>query len=120
MSIDLYVYEPPGPSSPDEAIEYLERDEERLMADVEPEQPRPGPLLAQFVAEAERRWPLQPEGVDGPWHSWPLYSPVWGGGTAINMSWSHAATTFREVVDLALSFGLVVYDPQEHQVLRKP
>ena len=56
--------------------------------------PSPGPEMAAFMDELERRWPSLNDDPDAsPWASWPLWQPAGGGGTALNISWSFVDST---------------------------
>lgn len=112
MSIDLYVFEPPGPASAD-AVHALIEETEESWEDL-PKDPSPG--LSTFLEQAELRWP---EDANSPWATSPGFEAVAGRGTLLNLTWSSATTAFPELVAFALDHGLVVYDPQADE-LRRP
>lgn len=85
VSFDLYAFPAPGPGAGPEARQLLETagvENRRFDHDTAEWFPRPGPEMATFMDELERRWPSLEGDPDGsPWASWPLWQPVAGGGT---------------------------------------
>jgi len=74
--------------------------------------------MARFVAELEGRWPGLDEDPDGsPWSSWPLWQPILGGGTGLNISWSQAEPMRAAILEVATSANVIVYDPQSGEVI---
>ena len=74
--------------------------------------------MARFMDELERRWPSLGDDPDGsPWSSWPLWQPVAGGGTALNIGWSFAASVPPVILEIAARTGVIIYDPQADQLI---
>jgi hypothetical protein len=81
--------------------------------------PAPGSEMAQFLGELERRWPSLETDPDGSSHgaSSPLWQPMLGGGTGLNIVWSQAEAMRAALVDLAGQCNVIVYDPQSEEVI---
>jgi hypothetical protein len=80
--------------------------------------PAPGSEMAQFLAEMESRWPTLESDPDGsPWASSPLWQPMIGGGTGLNIVWSQAEAMRTALVDPAGQCNVIVYDPQSDEVI---
>ncbi|MGI8445990.1 MAG: hypothetical protein ACR2MP_02150 [Streptosporangiaceae bacterium] len=68
--------------------------------------------------ELQRRWPSLDDDPDSsPWSSWPLWQPVAGGGTGLNISWSHAAVVMTAILEIAVRSNVVIYDPQDDRLI---
>jgi hypothetical protein len=75
--------------------------------------------MAAFMDELERQWPSLDDDPDGsPWASWPLWQPVGGGGTALNVSWSFVDSTVPVILEIAAHANMVIYDPQPDELIR--
>jgi hypothetical protein len=117
MSFDLLVFPPYGPRTLDEVHRLLAEDERRLRGG-NGSPPPPGPEMARFLAELERRWPSLEEDPDGsPWSSWPLWQPTLGGGTGLSIRWSQAEVMRAAILDIARSANVIVYDQQSGEVI---
>jgi hypothetical protein len=58
------------------------------------------------------------EDPDGsPWSSWPLWQPMEGGGTGLNIRCSQAETMWSCIMDLARSANIIIYDPQSEELI---
>ena len=121
MSFDLYAFPASGPRTVLEVHQLLEADEvENLRFDYDSARwfPQPGPQMAAFVDELERRWPSLDTDPDGsPWSSWPLWQPTVGGGTALNISWSAADSVLTAILEIAARAKVIIYDPQSDEVI---
>lgn len=119
VSFDLFVFPPDGPATIQECHAALEAEEARLEGPEQDEElPTMGPEMAAFVAELERRWPSLDADPDGsPWSSWPLWQPMVGGGTALNIKWSRADEMRAAVLEAADRSNVVIYDPQLDEVV---
>jgi hypothetical protein len=83
--------------------------------------PPPGPQMATFIDELERRWPSLEIDPDGsPWSSWPLWQPTAGGGTALNISWSAADSVVPAILEIAVRANVSIYDPQNDELIHPP
>ncbi len=73
VSFDLYAFPAPGPGTGPEARQLLETagvENRRFDHDTAEWFPRPGPEMATFMDELERRWPSLEGDPDGrPWAS---------------------------------------------------
>lgn len=134
VSFDLYVFPPSGPQTVDGVRSLMEVEEERLLAgesECAPSDPAvaqrlaeldtlpaPGPGMAQFLDELERRWPTLESDLDGsPWASSPLWQPMIGGGTGLNIVWSQADAMGGALIAIARLCNVIVYDPQSDEVV---
>lgn len=118
MSFDLRVYPPSGPATVDEVYRLAEADE---VAPSGEEHPPPAPEMASFLAELERGWPSFEDDFEAsPWSSWPLWQPVSGGGTDLNIRWPHADTMLAAILEIAARTNVIVFDPQSGQVFLPP
>jgi len=114
MSFDLRVYPPSGPATLDEVYRLAEADEE---APSDEQRPPPAPEMAGFLAELERGWPSFEDDFEAsPWSSWPLWQPISGGGTELNIRWPHAGTMLAAILEIAARTNVIVFDPQSGQV----
>jgi hypothetical protein len=122
VSFDLYAFPAPGPATVAEALQLLEADEAegspRFDSDTGERLPRPGPQMAKFIEELERRWPSLDDDPDSPWASWPLWAPIVGGGTGFNIRWSYAASVAPAIVEIAARHNVIIYDPQADQLIQ--
>ena len=110
MSFDLRVYPPSGPATLDGVYQLADADEE---APSDEDRPAPSPEMASFLAELERGWPSSEDGFEAsPWSSWPLWQPITGGGTDLNIRWPHADTMLAAILEIAARTGVIVFDPQ--------
>jgi hypothetical protein len=118
MSFDLRVYPPSGPTTLDEVDQLAEADEQ---APIDQEYPPPAPEMASFLTELERGWPSLEDDVEAsPWSSWPLWQPITGGGTDLNIRWPHAASMLAAILEIAARTNVIVFDPQSGQVILPP
>jgi hypothetical protein len=118
VSFDLRVYPPSGPATLAEAYRLAEADEEAPSGE---ECPPPAPEMASFLAELERGWPSFEDDVEAsPWSSWPLWQPIAGGGTDLNIQWPHAGTMLAAILEIAARTNVIVFDPQSDQVFLPP
>lgn len=99
----------------------LEAEEELLGRGEEDTLPPPGVEMSRFVGELERRWPsLDEDPAGSPWACWPLWQPIVGGGTALNVAWSRADEVYAVVREVAADAGVIVFDPQAEELLFPP
>lgn len=118
MSFDLYVFPPSGPRTIEEVRRLLAQEERRLVQGDGSPLPPPGPQMARFLGELERRWPsLEEDPNDRPWSEWPLWQPTLGGGTGLAIRWSRAETMREAILDIAGSANVIVYDQQSDEVI---
>jgi hypothetical protein len=118
MSFDLRVYPPSGPTTLDEVDQLAAADEE---APIDQEYPPPTPEMASFLTELERGWPsLEDDTEASPWSCWPLWQPITGGGTDLNIRWPHAASMLAAILEIAARTNVIVFDPQSGQVILPP
>jgi hypothetical protein len=118
MSFDLYIFLPSGPQTVEQARRLLDEEERRIVEGDDSPLPPPGPEMARFLGELERRWPSLDEDPDGSlWSSWPLWQPLLGGGTSLNIRWSQAKAMRAAILDIAESANVVVYDRQSDEVI---
>jgi hypothetical protein len=118
MSFDLRVYPPTGPTTLDEVYRLAEADEQAPSGE---ERPPPAPEMASFLAELERGWPSFEDDLEAsPWSSWPLWQPITGGGTDLNIQWPHADTMLAVILEIAARTNVIVFDPQSDQVFLPP
>jgi hypothetical protein len=118
MSFDLRVYPPSGPATLDEIHQLAAADEN---APIDAEYPPPTPEMASFLSELERGWPSLEDDVEAsPWSSWPLWQPITGGGTDLNIRWPHAASMLAAILEIAARTNVIVFDPQSGQVILPP
>jgi hypothetical protein len=113
VSFDLAVFDYDSAPSVDAVGDrYCELGEER------DESPTSGRIDA-FIAECNLRWPEPPhEDIEAtPWASWPLETQRSGGGLAVNVVWSKAEEMRGAFKEMAERHGLVLYDPQEDEVV---
>src|SRR5215472_4794500 len=54
-----------------------------------------------------------------PWSSWPLWQPIVGGGTGLNIGWSYAASVAPTIVEIAARHNVIIYDPQADQLIQR-
>jgi hypothetical protein len=123
VSFDLYAFPASGPRTVSDVRQLLDAEVENLQFDHDTARwlPPPGPQMAAFIDELERRWPsLDSDPDNSPWSSWPLWQPTAGGGTALNISWSAAASVPPAILDIAARAGVIIYDPQSDAVIRLP
>ncbi|HEY1914584.1 MAG TPA: hypothetical protein VGH27_03320 [Streptosporangiaceae bacterium] len=121
MSFDLYAFPPAGPRTVSEVHQLLEDEEERLASEEGDVLPPPGPAMAQFLAELERRWPsLEDDPAGSPWSTWPLWQPMAGGGTGLNIAWSRADEVYTAVLEIAAGTKVIIYNPQDAEVIPPP
>lgn len=121
MSFDLYAFPPSGPATVPDVHGLMEAEEQRLAGDIGNELPGPGPEMAEFLSELERRWPSLEDDPEGsPWSSWPLWQPIVGGGTGLNIAWSQADSMRAAILEIAALTNVIVYDPQDDQVIHPP
>jgi hypothetical protein len=112
VTFDLYVFPAPGPRTGREARQLLEAKFEGRRFDSETRTwlPPPSPQMAPFMQELEQRWPSLDDDPDGsPWSSSPLWQPVSGGGTGLNIGWSHLAVV-AEILEIAARHNVIIYD----------
>jgi hypothetical protein len=118
MSFDLRVYPPSGPTTLDEVDQLAAADED---APMDAEYPPPGPEMASFLTELERGWPSVEDDVNAsPWSSWPLWQPINGGGTDLNIRWPKADSMLAAILEIAARTNVIVFDPQSGQVILPP
>lgn len=117
MSFDLRVYPPSGPATVDEAYRLASADED---APVGEDYPPPAPEMARFLTELERGWQSPSAAGTSPWSSWPLWQPITGGGTELNIRWPHAASMLAAILEIAARTNVIVCDPQSEQVILPP
>jgi hypothetical protein len=118
MSFDLRAYPPSGPATLDEVYQLAAADED---APIDAEYPPPGPEMASFLAELERGWPSVQDGAEvSPWSCWPLWQPIAGGGTDLNIRWPHADSMLAAILEIAARTNVIVFDPQSEQVFLPP
>jgi hypothetical protein len=99
----------------------MEAEEERLGSDTGDGLPPPGPEMARFLDELELRWPSLEDNPDGsPWSSWPLWQPMAGDGTGLNIRWSHADSMRSAILEIAARTNVIIYDPQAGRLIRPP
>jgi len=119
VSFDLYIFPAPGPMTVEEARQLLETEDPQFDTEAGAWLPPPGPEMAAFMDELERQWPSLDDDPDGsPWASWPLWQPVGGGGTALNVSWSFVDSTVPVILEIAAHANMVIYDPQPDELIR--
>jgi hypothetical protein len=83
--------------------------------------PPPCPQMATFIDELERQWPsLETDPEGSPWSSWPLWQPMAGGGTALNISWSAADSAVPVILEIAGRAEVIIYDPQTDELVPPP
>ena len=117
MSFDLYAFPPTGPTTVAEVRLLMEAEEGRLESDPDSPLPPPGQEMAQFLNELERRWPFLEDDSDHcPWSSWPLWQPMAGGGTALNIAWSHTDSMPSPILEIAARNNVIIYDPQADEL----
>jgi hypothetical protein len=79
VSFDLFVSPPSGPATVPEVRQLMEAEEQRLENHADSVLPPPGPEMARFLGELERRWPsLEDDPDSSPWSSWPLWQLMAG------------------------------------------
>jgi hypothetical protein len=94
VSFDLYAFPAPGPATVAEARQLLKNEDLSWDSEAGTWLSSPGPEMAAFMDELERRWPSLNDDPDAsPWASWPLWQPAGGSGTALNISWSFVDST---------------------------
>jgi hypothetical protein len=121
VSFDLYVFPPAGPRTVAEVFQLLDAEEQRLASRAGNPLPPPEPGMVRFLAELERRWPSLEDDPDGsPWSSWPLWEPMLGGGTALNISWSRADEMYEAILQIAARTRVIIYNPQIPEVVPPP
>jgi hypothetical protein len=125
VTFDLYAFPASGPATVAEVCQLLAAEDAegtlRFDSDTGEWLPRPGPEMARFLEELQRRWPLLEHDPDGsPWSSWPLWQPIAGGGTALNIGWSQAALVTPAIVEIAARTKVIIYDPQAGQLIHPP
>lgn len=109
MSFDLYVFDLDRLPDGDALFDLLEEGDDGELT----------PALTALVAELEHRFPSLDDDSDAsPWASWPLTQPVADGrGCAFNIVWSEATTMHEVFVAATAERGLLLYDPQDGEVL---
>jgi hypothetical protein len=117
MSFDLLVYPPSGPATLDEVYQLKSAEED---APVDKDYPPPAPEMAIFLTELERGWPSPSDAGTSPWSSWPLWQPVTGGGTGLNIRWSNAVSMLAAILEIAARTNVIVFDQQSEQVILPP
>lgn len=118
MSFDLFVYPPSGPATVAEVRQLMEAEQRRRQSRTDNPLPPPGPEMATFLDELEHRWPSLEDDPDGsPWSCWPLWGPMTGGGTGLNIAWSRADSMRPTILEIASRANVIVYDPQVDQVI---
>jgi hypothetical protein len=96
----------------------MEAEEQRLGSDTGDELSPPCTQMTRFLDELERRWPSLEDDPDGsPWSSWPLWQPMAGGGTGLNIAWSHADSMRPAILEIAARTNVIIYDPQSDQLI---
>ena len=113
MSFDLAVFDfGSAPNAEDVAERYGELVEE---SDESPQSTR----IDAFIAECASRWPglTGDDSEDSPWASLPLEAQRSGGGFVANIVWSKAEEMRVEWKRMAERHGLVLYDPQEDEIV---
>jgi hypothetical protein len=113
MSFDLYVFDIDDIPDDEEALGELIEDENRW--DVPPT----GRLRA-FIDDLEKHYPSLDDDPEGsPWASWPLGDTVVDGhGACFNIVWSHADRMSQAIRSACREAGLILYDPQDSQIIR--
>jgi hypothetical protein len=122
MSFDLYVFPPTGPATIPDVHRLMETEEDRLVNGTDSESPRsPSPEMTHFLDEVERRWPSPEADPDlRPWSSWPLWQPMEGAGTALNIRWSVSGSMIRDLLEIAARTRVIIYDPQGNELILPP
>lgn len=121
MSFDLYVFPPSGPTTVPQVRQLQAAEEQRIMRGQPDSSNPPGPEMASFLEELERRWPsLDDDPEDSPWSSWPLWQPMTGGGTALNIRWTRADSMRTALLEIAARSNVIIYDPQCGEVITPP
>jgi hypothetical protein len=119
VSFDLYAFPAPGPATVAEARKLLKNEDLSWDSEAGTWLPSPGPEMAAFMDELERRWPsLNDDPDDSPWASWPLWQPAEGGGTALSISWSFVDSTVPAILEMAARADMIIYDPQTGELTR--
>jgi hypothetical protein len=113
VSFDLYVFPAPGPATVAEARKLRRAEDPSWDTENDAWLPQPGPEMAAFIGELQRRWPGLDDDPDGsPWASWPLWQPVGGGGAVLNISWSFVDSTVPTILEIAAHANMIIYDRQ--------
>jgi hypothetical protein len=124
VSFDLCAFPANGPRTVSEVHQLLDAEEQRFidgMNGTDDAIPLPEPDMARFLAELERRWPsLEDDPGGSPWSSWPLWLPMAGGGTSLNIRWSRADEMYPAIVEIAARSKVIIYDPQVPKVILPP
>jgi hypothetical protein len=123
VSFDLYAFPTPGPATLPEVHRLIETDEPKdrwFDSDAGTWLPPPGPEMAVFMGELEDRWiSMDDDDTDSsPWSSWPLWQPVAGGGTALNIRYSYAASMMPAILEIAAHTNVIIYDPQTNRLIQ--
>jgi hypothetical protein len=109
VSVDLYVFDMEVPDD-EEALGDLMEDSSRWDAP-------PTRRLQALIDDLEKRYPGDDPG--SPWASWPLTDTMVDGRVAgFNVVSSHAERMTREIRSACQKAGLILYDPQEGQIIR--
>jgi hypothetical protein len=123
-SFDLYAFPASGPRTVPEVHQLMEAgdpEDPRFDSEMGCWFPPPGPQMATFIDELERRWPSLEIDPDGsPWSSWPLWQPTAGGGMALNISWSAADSVVPAILEIAVRANVSIYDPQNDELIHPP
>jgi hypothetical protein len=118
MSFDLRVYPASGPTTLDEAHQLASADEDVA---IDEQFPPPAPEMASFLTELEQGWPSLEDDVEAsPWSCWPLWQPLTGGGTELNIRWPNAASMLAAILEIAARTNVIVFDPQSGQLILPP
>lgn len=113
MSFDVFVWHPPNPISlEDIQAKYASADSEADANDLSSDR------IASFRAVIEQKYPalesLSDDAADdSPWSASPVWTPRWMHAA---IRWSAAQQVLDLLQDLAVGFGLALFDPQTSKV----
>ena len=114
MSFDLGVLDFDDKPTSDEVEQRYE-----LLCDGADDGQAPSERIDAMLAECIRRWPgeTDEEFDESPWSSWPLENQRTAAGLVVNIRWGAAEEMRSQWQEMAERHGLVLYDPQEGDVV---
>lgn len=119
MSYDLAVWEGLRPESDEVALAHYEEQIALADARYEAGQPptAPTPRVAEFLRTVIAHFPADEGDVDGTWSMPPSERDADGSFAYLTLTYPGAQRSYAAVVELAVTGGLIAFDPQTRAVV---